>query len=184
MKRNFPLDGFVNKQNWGIWWSKSYGLSHYLLQKTHLVIFLTLAILCGFLAVQNVLEDPRNTLWFMQDGSDPHRKPKVFCFLKEHSDDRGTALDYCKHTWSNMDLPIPDNCRTDTVHIFCIWGHWGCNINTGSANFVIRLLSLVVAIEGYIENIVSSFYSLHGHIFIQFLRKSYLSAASVRNPRS
>lgn len=61
-----------------------------------------LDILCGFVTVQNALEDRANSMRFMQDGARPHRTAEVFPFLNKHFDYHVIALDYCKHTESCM----------------------------------------------------------------------------------
>lgn len=75
--------------------TKSHGLfllGHFSDNKILLQSFLD--IVREFLAIQNALQNPGNTLWFLKDNARPNRTVEVFNFLYEHSDDHAIALDY------------------------------------------------------------------------------------------
>ncbi|GBM19052.1 hypothetical protein AVEN_172514-1 [Araneus ventricosus] len=139
---HFPLNGFVNKQNWQFWGSENpYWCEAKPLYSPKVTVWAAVcsrgiigpffiretvtseryvAILEQFVATQQVLEDRPRTEWFMQDGARPHHTEQVFRFLDEYFGNRVIALEYPKFTGAGMDWPpySPDLTPCD----YFLWG--------------------------------------------------------------
>ncbi|GBM24281.1 hypothetical protein AVEN_158848-1 [Araneus ventricosus] len=126
-------------------------------------------------------ERPLDASWFMQDGARPYRKSAVLDLLKEHFKDRVIALDYDKHTGSDMAWPpySPDFTPCDfslgylkdlvyhqtpqTITELKQYISTACETIPSdmftwvSGQFCLRLLHVVAANSDYFENIVFNF---------------------------
>lgn len=142
---------------------KSHGLNRHFLRRAHWVIFRSktlsaafyLYILYGSVAVQNALENPENIpvycetvlvhilrLTFFTSTTNIPVIVSLPCI--NASMEEAAQIDIpIQQVWlpvkflyeGGVPLKFAKNCRTETVHLYCMWVHFSCNFNTGFWEF-------------------------------------------------